>query len=53
MAEIYMQEVTDLFKKPSDPAEPMWINEDGSISGITLQSAKNAQELRQAFEFGI
>ena len=53
MAEIYMQELTDLFWTPSDPVEPMWINEDGTVTGITLRSAANAEELRKNFEFGI
>ena len=31
MAEIYMQEFRDLFRKPEDEGEPMWINEDGTV----------------------
>jgi hypothetical protein len=31
----------------------MWINQDGTISGITLKTAMNGEELRQAFELGI
>ena len=31
----------------------MWINENGTITGITLLTATNAEELKQAFEFGI
>ena len=31
----------------------MWINDDGTISGITLLSAKNAKDLKEAFDFGI
>ena len=53
MAEIYMQEMTDLLKKTGDPVEPMWINDDSTIQGITLFSARDAKELRKAFEFGI
>lgn len=53
MAEIYMKEMRDLFKKPGDLVEPMWIKDDGSIHGITLHSARDAKELRKAFEFGI
>jgi hypothetical protein len=53
MAEIYMQEVRDLFRKPGDPDEPMWTNDDGTMQGITLISVEDAKELRKAFEFGI
>ena len=53
MAEIYMQELTDLFRKPGDLEEPMWINNDGTISGITLLSATDAKDLRKSFNFGI
>ena len=53
MAEIYMQEFRDLFRKPDVEGEPMWINEDGTIQGITLCSATNAKELRKLFELGI
>jgi hypothetical protein len=53
MAEIYMQEIIDLFRKPGDPVEPMFINEDGTISGITLLSAENSEELKKAFDFGV
>ena len=53
MAEIYMQEVRDLFRKPGDSDEPMWINNDGSISGITLLNAENASDLKKEFDFGI
>ena len=53
MAEIYMQEVRDLFRKPGDSDEPMWTDDNGSIQGITLISVKNAKELRKAFELGI
>ena len=42
MGEIYMQEFKDLFRSPAAKVEPMWINEDGTIAGITLLSAKNA-----------
>ena len=42
MGEIYMQEFRDLFRKPDVEGEPMWINEDGTIAGVTLLSAKNA-----------
>ena len=53
MAEIYMQEIRDLFRQPGDEAEPMWINDNGTISGITLLSAQNAKDLKKAFDFGI
>ena len=53
MAEIYKQEIIDLFKTTSDQAQPMWIKEDGSIHGITLLTAKNAEELKKAFDLGI
>ena len=53
MGEIYLQEFRDLFRKPGDQVEPMWINEDGTISGITLLTANNAQDLKKAFDFGI
>ena len=53
MGEIYMQEFRDLFKKPGDLDEPMWINDNGTISGITLLSANNALDLKKAFDFGI
>ena len=53
MGEIYMQEFRDLFRKPNDSDEPMWINDNGAISGITLLSAKNASDLKKAFDFGI
>ena len=53
MGEIYMQEFRDLFKKPGDSDEPMWINNDGSISGITLLNAENASDLKKEFDFGI
>ena len=53
MAEIYMQEVRDLFRKPVDSDEPMWINDNGTIQGITLISVRDAKKLRKAFEFGI
>ena len=53
MAEIYMQEFRDLFRKPGDLVEPMWINDDSTIKGITLCSATNAKELRKHFNFGI
>ena len=53
MAEIYMQEVRDLFRKPGDSDEPMWTNDDGTMQGITLISVRDAKELRKAFEFGI
>ena len=48
-----MQEVRDLFRKPGDSDEPMWINDDGTIQGITLISVRDAKKLRKAFEFGI
>ena len=50
MGEIYMQEFRDLFRKPGDSDEPMWINDNGTISGITLL---NASDLKKAFDFGI
>jgi hypothetical protein len=53
MVEVYMQELRDLFRKSSDSVEPMWIKDDGTIQGITLLTAKNAKELRKAFELGI
>ena len=53
MAEIYMQELIDLFKKPGNSDEPMWTNDDGTIQGITLISVRDAKELRKAFELGI
>jgi hypothetical protein len=48
-----MQELRDLFRKPSDSVEPILIKDDGTIRGITLLSAKNSKELRKAFELGI
>ena len=48
-----MQELQDLFKKPTDTAKPMWLKDDGTIQGITLLPANDAKELRKAFEFGI
>ena len=53
MAEIYMQELTDLFFKPGDPVKPLWIKEDCTINGITLRTANSAQELEKAFDLGI
>ena len=53
MAEIYMQELIDLFKKPGNSDEPMWTKDDGTIQGITLINVRGAKELRKAFEFGI
>ena len=48
-----MQEFRDLYRTPGGPVEPMWINEDGTVSGITLITASDAQDLKKAFDFGI
>ena len=48
-----MQQFRDLFRKPGDPVEPMWINDDGTISGITLFIVKDAKELKKVFDYGI
>ena len=53
MAEIYKQEINDLFQTATDPVKPMWIEEDGNIHGITLRAANYEDDLKKAFDLGI
>ena len=53
MAEIYKQEIIDLFLTTNDPVKPLWIEEDGNIHGITLRTVQNAEDLKKAFDLGI
>ena len=53
MAEIYKQEINDLFQTATDPVKPMWIEEDGNIHGITVRAANNEDDLKKAFDLGI
>ena len=48
-----MQELKDLFWQPGDPIEPMWIDDDGTIKGITLRQVKTAADLKKSFDYGI
>ena len=53
MAEIYMQEINDLFKTTSNPVKSLYLEEDGTINGITLREVSNAEALKKAFDFGV
>ena len=52
MAEIYMQEMNDLFKTTSNPVKSLYLEEDGTINGITLREVSNAEALKKPLILG-